>query len=116
MIPQRESDGSVQEQVSPTYRNYEGNQEYMHQQDEIPYGQSLGERSGEKVYSPLSDKKTMLRLLWFAVAMIALLLFAVICLILVGGTAGWISFVAASFTIMVIVTTALAGMPAEKTK
>jgi hypothetical protein len=49
----------------------------------------------------------MLRLIWFGVAMVALLAFAVICLVIVGGTSGWISFIAASFTIMVIASTAI---------
>ncbi len=71
------------------------------------YEQPLREERGGKAYPPLSDNKNLLRLIWFAVAMVALLAFAVICLVIVGGTPGWISFIAASFTIMVIASTAI---------
>lgn len=69
-------------------------------------GQLLREKPEREVYSLPSDKN-MLRLLWFGVAMVALLAFAIICLAIVGGTAGWISFCAASLTIMVIAGTAI---------
>lgn len=74
---------------------------------ESGYEQPVREESGGKVYPPVSDNKNTLRLLWFGVAMVALLAFAVICLVIVGGTPGWISFIAASFTIMVIAGTAI---------
>ncbi len=86
MIPQREASELIHEETSYEY--------------------PLREGPGEKVY-PLSDNKNMLRLVWFLVAMVALLAFAVVCLVIVGGTAGWISFCAASFTIMVIASTAI---------
>ena len=87
MIPQREASESIHEETSYEY--------------------PLREGPGGKVYPPLSDNKNMLRLVWFLVAMVALLAFAVVCLVIVGGTAGWISFCAASFTIMVIASTAI---------
>jgi len=71
------------------------------------YEHPLREERGEKAYPPLSDNKNALRLTWFGVAMVALLAFAVICVVIVGGTPGWISFIAASFTIMVIASTAI---------
>lgn len=74
------------------------------------YEQPLREEPGGKAYPELPDNKNMLRLLWFGVAMVALLAFAVICLVIVGGTAGWIIFLAASFTIMVIASTAISTM------
>ena len=74
---------------------------------ESRYEQPLREEPGGKVYSPVSDNKNMLRLIWFGVAMVALLAFAVICLVIVGGTPGWISFIAASVTIMAIASTAI---------
>ena len=74
------------------------------------YEQPLREGPGGKVYPPVSDNKNMLRLLWFVVAMVALLAFAVVCLVIVGGTPGWISFIAASFTIMVIASTAISAI------
>lgn len=77
---------------------------------ESRYEQTPGEEPREKVYPLVSDNKNMQRLLWFVVAMVALLAFAGICLVVVGGTAGWISFVAASFTIMVIASTAVSNI------
>jgi len=74
------------------------------------YEQPVKEEPGGKVYRKGSDNKNMLRLLWFGVAMVALLAFAVICLVIVGGTPGWISFIAASFTIMVIASTAISSI------
>jgi hypothetical protein len=68
------------------------------------------EKPGRKSYLPVSDNKNTLRLLWFGISMLALLAFAVICLVLVGGTPGWISFIAASFTIMVIASTAISNI------
>ncbi len=106
MIPQRETGDSIYEQASSPYGSYQGGQQEAGQHD-ASYEQPLGEGSGGKVYTPLSDNKNMLRLIWFVVAMVALLAFAFVCLVIVGGTAGWISFCAASFTIMVVASTAI---------
>ena len=78
--------------------------------NETRYEQPLREEPGGKVYPPVADNKNMPRLLWFVVAMVALLAFAGICLVVVGGTPGWISFIAASFTIMVIASTAISNI------
>jgi len=110
MMPQREASESIQEQASSTYGSYLGGQQDARQHDAIFYEPPLREEPGGKVYPPLSDNKNMLRLLWFVVAMVALLAFAVVCLVVVGGTAGWISFCAASFTIMVIASTAISAI------
>lgn len=75
--------------------------------NELLHEQPMGEESVGKVYPPVTDNKNTLRLIWFGAAMVALLAFAIVCLVMVGGTAGWISFIAASFTIMVIVSTAI---------
>ena len=108
MMPQVNSQDTTthEERVAP-YGGYEGDQEYARQHDETSYEQPLREGVGGKVYPPLGDNKNMLRLLWFVVAMVTLLAFAVICLIFVGGTAGWISFCAASLVILVIAGTAI---------
>jgi hypothetical protein len=107
MIPQREASDSIDEQVSSPYGSYQGNQQDAGQHDAISYEQPLREEPAGKVYPLLNDNKNMLRLIWFVVAMVALLAFAVVCLVIVGGTAGWISFCAASFTIMVVASTAI---------
>ena len=78
--------------------------------NEPRYEQPVKEEPGERVYPPVSDNKNMLRLIWFVVAMLALLAFAGICLVVVGGTPGWISFIAASVTIMVIASTAISNI------
>ena len=44
-------------------------------------------------------------LIVFVISMIALFAFAVLCLLWVGGTAGWIGFIAVSFAIMCIAST-----------
>ncbi len=109
MIPQREASDSIYEQASSPYGSYQGDQQDARQHEAIAYEQPLREGPEGKVYPQLSDNKNMLRLIWFAVAMVALLAFAVVCLVIVGGTAGWISFCAASFTIMVVASTAIAA-------
>ena len=107
MMPQRNIGESLNEQASSTYGRYEADQEYASPRDEIPYEQPLRAGPGEKVYLPVRDNTNLFRLLVFVIAMVTLLAFAVVCLVFVGGTAGWISFVAASFTIMVIAATAI---------
>jgi hypothetical protein len=107
MLPQREADELLHEQASPTYEGYQESQPGARQYGAISYEQPLGEGPEEKVYPELRDNKNMLRLLWFGVSMVALLAFAIVCLVVVGGTPGWISFIAASFTIMVIASTAI---------
>jgi hypothetical protein len=107
MIPQREASESIYEQASSPYGSYQGGQQDARQQEVISYEQPLREGPAGKVYPSLSDNKNMLRLIWFVVAMVALLAFAFVCLVIVGGTAGWISFCAASFTIMVVASTAI---------
>jgi len=110
MIPQREASDSIYEQASSPYGSYQGSQQDAGQHEAIAYEQLLREGPGGKVYPSLNDNKNMLRLIWFVVAMVALLAFAFVCLVIVGGTAGWISFCAASFTIMVVASTAIAAI------
>lgn len=78
--------------------------------NEARYEQPVREGPGGKMYPLVSDNKNSLRLLWFVVSMVALLAFAGICLVAVGGTPGWISFIAASVTIMVIASTAISNI------
>ncbi len=75
--------------------------ESIHEQDQEDARQ-------HKVYPLLSDNTNMFRLLVFVIAMVTLLAFAVVCLVFVGGTGGWISFCAASFAILVIASTFIA--------
>jgi hypothetical protein len=103
MMPQREA----YEQAGSTYGGYEGNQADAHQQFETYDPQLLQEERVAKVYVPAHDNKNMLRLIAFAIAMVTLIVLAVLCLILVGGTGGWISFCAASLAIFIMACVAI---------
>jgi hypothetical protein len=107
MIPQREVGESIHEQASSTYGEYEGDQEYARQHDETSYEQPLGEEPGGKVYPPPSYNINMFYqfVTVFVLSMVALFAFAVLCLVYVGGTGGWIGFIAASFAILCIAST-----------
>lgn len=107
MMPQRDASESIHEQTGPSYGRYEGDQTFARQQYETSYQQPLGEGPVGKVYPLPSDNKNMLRLILFAIAMVTLLAFAVLCLVFVGGTGGWISFCAASLAIFIIAVVAI---------
>jgi hypothetical protein len=102
MMPQREPSESIHEQTNSTYGRYEGDQEYARLQGETSYEQPLREGPGGKVYPPLSDKIFRQFLLVFVISLVTLFAFAILCLIVVGGTPGWISFIAASFVFFCI--------------
>ena len=107
MIPQREADESLYEQAGSTYGKYEGDQEYARQHGETSYEQPLREGPGGKVYPPPSDNMNMFYqfVIVFVLSMVALFAFAVLCLVVVGGTGGWIGFIAASIAILCIAST-----------
>ncbi|MDQ2888002.1 MAG: hypothetical protein M3Y39_18165 [Chloroflexota bacterium] len=107
MMPQREANQSPDEQVDSSYGRYEGDQTYTQQQFETPYQQPLQGGPAGKVYATAPDNKNVLRLIAFGMAMVALIIFGVLCLIFVGGTAGWISFCAASLAIFIIAVVAI---------
>lgn len=96
-----------QEQAGPAYGGYQEGQQEVRPYNAMSYEQPLREGPEEKVYPEPRDNKNMLRLIWFGVSMVALLAFAIVCLVIVGGTPGWIGFIAAAFTIMVIASTAI---------
>ena len=107
MIQQSEAGESIHEQAGSTYGKYEGDQEYARQLGETSYEQPLREESEGKVYSPPSDNRNMFYqfVTVFVLSMVALFAFAVLCLVFVGGTGGWIGFIAASFAILCIAST-----------
>ena len=107
MMPQREANQSTDEQVDSTYGRYEGDQTYARQQQDTPYQQPLQGGTAGKIYVPAPDNKNVMRLIAFAMALVALIVFGVLCLIFVGGTAGWISFCAASLAIFIIAVVAI---------
>jgi hypothetical protein len=110
MMPQREASEPVYKQAGSTYGGYEGNQADAHQLFETSYQQPLQEERAAKVYAPVHDNKNVLRLAALAIAMVTLIALAVICLVLVGGTGGWISFCAASLAMLVIAGVAIDKM------
>ena len=107
MIQQRESNETMHEQSGSIYGGYEGEQGYPRQHVETPYEQVLREESEEKVYPPQRGSMNMFYqfLIVFVLSMVALFAFAVLCLLWVGGTGGWIGFIAASFAILCIAST-----------
>ncbi len=107
MIPQREMHESTHEQSGSIYGGYEGDQEYARQRDETPYEQMLREEPEGKIYPPQRGSMNMFYqfVIVFVLSMVALFAFAVLCLVWVGGTGGWIGFIAASFAILCIAST-----------
>jgi hypothetical protein len=107
MIPQREVNEATYEQTGSKHGGYEGEQEYVRQRDETPYEQMLREGPEGKVYPPQRGSMNMFYqfVTVFVLSMVALFAFAVLCLVWVGGTGGWIGFIAASFAILCIAST-----------
>jgi hypothetical protein len=100
MMPQNEAGKPATGQTDSTYGRYEENQSFSAQQFDPPYQQAALGGSADKVYAPVSDTKNLYRLITFGMSMLTLIISVVICLLFVGGTAGWISFCAASITIL----------------
>ena len=107
MIPPREANESTREQTGSIYSGYEGDQGYTRQHNETPYEQMLREEPEGKIYPPQRGNISMFYqfVIVFVLSMIALFAFAVLCLVVVGGTGGWIGFIAASFAILCIAST-----------
>jgi uncharacterized membrane protein YkgB len=106
MMPQEET----YEQTRSTYGRYEGDQAYAHPRDKAPYEQMMKETPGAKVYPEPRNNQNVLRLIGLAITMISLLAFAVICLVLVGGIGGWISFCAACVATFIVAFVAIEQM------
>jgi hypothetical protein len=103
MMPQREASESIRGQADATSGSYEGNRTSSARQHyETPYEQELREGQISKVYPLPRDNKNMLRFALAVISMLMLLLFGFLFVVLIGGTAGWISFAAASLAIFII--------------
>lgn len=129
MMPQMESNGPLREQSGSTYGQYEGNRDYTQQQYEEPqrppqgvtmdddFIEAVAQRmarhlaaqgvSGKVHAPPQTYDKNVLRIILAVISMLMLVLLAFLLVIVVGGTAGWISFCAASFAVFVIAAVAL---------
>ena len=103
MMPRKEVSEAIYQPADPVYGNYEGTQTASaHQQFETSYEQEEREGSSGKVYPLPRDNTNILRFVLPVVALGMLLLFGLLFVVVVGGTAGWISFVAACFVICCI--------------
>lgn len=107
MMPQNEASQTTQEQTGATYGKYEGDPAYTRQHDETAYEPLLRDGLAGKVYPTQPENKNLFRLLVFVIAMATLLAFGFLCLVLMGGTGGWISFCAASLAIFIIAVVAI---------
>jgi hypothetical protein len=103
MMPQKEVNEAIHKQADPDYGRYEGNQtSSARQQYEVSDAQELRGGPSGKVYPLSRDKTTIFRFALPVIALVLLLLFGLLFVVVVGGTAGWISFVAACFVICCI--------------
>ena len=103
MMPQKEVNEAIHKQADPDYGRYEGNQtSSARQQYETSYEQDVREGPSGKVYPLPRDKTNILRFALPLIAVGLLLLFGFLFVVVVGGTAGWISFVATCFVICFI--------------
>jgi hypothetical protein len=103
MMPQEE----MHKPTDSTYGRYEGNRTYSHPGEEAAYEQMMRETPVEKVYPESRSNQNVFRFLALIVAMVSLIAFAVICLVLVGGTGGWISFCAACLATFIVTVVAI---------
>jgi hypothetical protein len=100
MMPPKDVNEAVHQQVEPDYGKYEGHQTSTARQEyESSYEQELRDGPSSKVYPRSRDTMNMLRFLVPVIALLFLLLFAYLFVVVVGGLTGVISFVAACFVI-----------------
>ena len=103
MMPQKEVSEAIHQQADPAYGRYEENQtSSARQHSETTYEQDVREGSSGKVYPLPRDKTIILRFALPVIALGLLVLFGLLFVVVIGGTAGWISFVAACFVIMTV--------------
>ena len=98
---QQGANDPVHNHVDSTYGGYEGDSTYTYQQVETPQGHQREESVGKLHPSKPNNKNTHI-LTAFAMALGTLLMLAVLCVVFVGGTGGWISFCAASLAIFIM--------------
>lgn len=107
MMQQSEAEEPKQ-QAEQVYGRYEGEPAYnSYQPFDTADQPSLRTGTAAKVYGPVPDNKNVLRLIAFGIAVLALIAFAVICLIIAGGTGGWISFCTACLAVFIIAVVAI---------
>ena len=97
MMPQKEVSESIHQLADADYGRYEGNQSSSARQHDE---QDLREGPSGKVYPLPRDKTKIFSFALVVISLVLLLLFGFLFVVVVGGTTGWISFVAACFVIM----------------
>jgi hypothetical protein len=103
MMPQEQSSEATHEQAGPAYGRYEGNQTpSANLRYETFSEQEVRERTVGKVYPLAPDKMKIFRFAMPVIVLGLLLLFSFLFVIVVGGTAGWVSFAAACFVLCCI--------------
>ena len=126
------------EQTDSTYGRYEEHQAYTQQRYEPPYEhtpkgetldddfveavserivQRLRQETAGKVYpQPKQLDKNILSMVIAAISMLMLVFFALLFVIVVGGSTGWISFAIASFVVCLIAAFTIAAVAVDKAK
>ena len=112
MMPQKEVNEALHQQADPDYGRYEGNQtSSAHQHYETSYEQDLREGPSGKAYPIPRDNTNILHFALAVISLLLLLAFGLVFVVVIGGTAGWISFAAACFAICCILAYSYATMP-----
>jgi hypothetical protein len=112
MMPQKEVNEAIHQQADPDYGRYEGNQtSSARQQYETSDAQELREGPSGKVYPLPRDNTNILHFALAVISLLLLLVFGLVFVVVIGGTAGWISFAAACFAICCILAYSYATMP-----
>ena|SRR6266702_786959 len=103
MMPQKEVSEGIYQQADPEYGRYEGNQTgRSRQHEETSYAQDVREGPSGKVYPLPRDKTNILRFTLTVIALGLILLFGLLFIVVIGGTAGWASFAVACIAILLI--------------
>lgn len=100
------SQEETQEQTGSTYGRYEGDQTYASPRN-APYEHMMRKTPEAKVYPEPRNNQNVFRLIGLVITMGSLLAFAVICLVLVGGIGGLISFCAACVGTFIVASVAI---------
>ena len=103
MMPQKEINQAIHQQGDPAHGRYEG--------DQTSYEQDVREGPSGKVYQLPRDNTNVLCFALAVIALCLLLIFGLIFVVVIGGTAGWVSFAAACFTICCILAYSYTTMP-----
>jgi hypothetical protein len=100
---QKEGYSVMQQHADHDYGRYEGNEtSSTRQYNQTPYEQDMKEGLSGKVYPLPSDRMKFFRLALPVISLVLLVLFALLFVVVIGGTTGWVSFVAVCFVLCCI--------------